>query len=224
MGVFEHFPYTNYHELNISWILRKLKELEEVIGTQIVDLVARAGVAENAQAISDLTDTVEANATTAHNEAAAAQTAAAAAQTTAETAQTSANSAASAASAAQSSANTANTALARRGVNIKSAFQINADIPATASGVDAFYDPYTHTVYGSLFLDATDSFNTAQPMFTITNVAYRPTETTIINGIVKTTSDVVFPFTGAVNTNGSINQTATASCKMAYFSFFYQVA
>ena len=94
MGVFEHFPYVNYHELNLSWILRKLKELEDVIGTQIVDLVARAGVAENAQAISDLTETVETNATTAHNEAAAAQS--------------TANSAANAASAAQTSANTAN--------------------------------------------------------------------------------------------------------------------
>lgn len=118
MGVFEHFPYTNYHELNISWILRKLKELEEVIGTQIVDLVARAGVAENAQAISDLTDTVEANATTAHNEAAAAQSAAATAQSAAnaaksaaDAAQSTADSALSAANTAQSGVNAINTAL-----------------------------------------------------------------------------------------------------------------
>ena len=74
MGVFEHFPYTNYHELNFSWILRKLKELEEVIGTQIVDLVARAGVAANAQSIHDLSDTVDANAVIAHNETVTAQT------------------------------------------------------------------------------------------------------------------------------------------------------
>ena len=102
MGVFEHFPYVNYHELNLSWILRKIKELEDVIGTQIVDIVARAGVAENAQAIADLTETVETVETTATN----AGSAASAAQTTANAAQSTANSAASAASAAQTNINT----------------------------------------------------------------------------------------------------------------------
>lgn len=28
MGVFEHFPYTNFHELNLDWILAKIKELD----------------------------------------------------------------------------------------------------------------------------------------------------------------------------------------------------
>ena len=76
MGVFEHFPYVNFHELNFTWILDKIKELEDVIATQIVDIVARAGVAANAQAINDLTATVNANAITAHNEADAAMQAA----------------------------------------------------------------------------------------------------------------------------------------------------
>lgn len=109
MGVFEHFPYVNYHELNLSWILRKLKELEDVIGTQIVDLVARSGVAENAQAISDLTETVETNATTAHNEASAAAEAAATADGKAVAAQTTANTANTKADTAI--ANTTNTVL-----------------------------------------------------------------------------------------------------------------
>ena len=98
MGVFEHFPYVNFHELNLSWIINKLKELEDVIGSQIVDIVARAGVAANAQAIQDLDtelsgvesdlttlgNTVTANATTAHNESQAALNAANAAQATAD--------------------------------------------------------------------------------------------------------------------------------------------
>lgn len=29
MGLFEHFPYTNFHELNVDWMLRKLKNLEQ---------------------------------------------------------------------------------------------------------------------------------------------------------------------------------------------------
>ena len=94
MGVFEHFPYVNFHELNLSWIINKLKELEDVIGSQIVDIVARAGVAANAQAISDLddrVDTVETTATAAGSAAIAAQNTADSAVTAAGTAQTTAD-------------------------------------------------------------------------------------------------------------------------------------
>lgn len=28
MGVFEHFPYTNFHDLNTDWILKIIKELD----------------------------------------------------------------------------------------------------------------------------------------------------------------------------------------------------
>lgn len=31
MGLFDHFPYTNFHELNITWLLEKVKELENTI-------------------------------------------------------------------------------------------------------------------------------------------------------------------------------------------------
>lgn len=27
MGLFEHFPYTNFHELNLDWILKTVKDL-----------------------------------------------------------------------------------------------------------------------------------------------------------------------------------------------------
>lgn len=29
MGMFEQFPYTNFHELNLDWILKKVKEFDE---------------------------------------------------------------------------------------------------------------------------------------------------------------------------------------------------
>lgn len=31
MGLFEQFPYTNFHELNLDWVLSKLKELDEKV-------------------------------------------------------------------------------------------------------------------------------------------------------------------------------------------------
>lgn len=31
MGLFDHFPYTNFHELNLSWLLDKVKELENTV-------------------------------------------------------------------------------------------------------------------------------------------------------------------------------------------------
>ncbi len=31
MGLFEHFPYTNFHELNLDWLIEKIKEIEENI-------------------------------------------------------------------------------------------------------------------------------------------------------------------------------------------------
>ena len=101
MGVFEHFPYVNFHELNLDWIVNRLKEVEQ---NTTVDTVARAGVAQNAQDISDLTTTVTNNATTAHNEALAAQN-------TANTANTTAGNAQSTATTANNTANAVQTAL-----------------------------------------------------------------------------------------------------------------
>ena len=31
MGMFDHFPYTNFHELNMDWILQALKEIEQTM-------------------------------------------------------------------------------------------------------------------------------------------------------------------------------------------------
>ena len=33
MGLFDHFPYTNLHELNLAWLLQTMKELETIIDT-----------------------------------------------------------------------------------------------------------------------------------------------------------------------------------------------
>lgn len=31
MGLFEHFPYTNFHELNLDWIIKEIKDLNEKV-------------------------------------------------------------------------------------------------------------------------------------------------------------------------------------------------
>lgn len=118
MGVFEHFPYVNFHQLNLDWIIAELNELKDVIDTHVVDLVARAGVAQNAQDIANLTTTVANNKTLAHNEALAASNAAGNAQTTANNAQATATAAQTTATNASNAATAASNAAATANNNI----------------------------------------------------------------------------------------------------------
>lgn len=43
-GTFEQFPYTNYHDLNLDWIIEALKELDQ----RVTDLEARVTALEEA--------------------------------------------------------------------------------------------------------------------------------------------------------------------------------
>ena len=57
MGLFENFPYTNFHELNLDWILHELKELE----TEITNFVAINSVKYANPIIWDITSQYETN-------------------------------------------------------------------------------------------------------------------------------------------------------------------
>lgn len=39
MGLFEQFPYTNFHELNLDWLLRIVKRLEKLSGKDLEDAI-----------------------------------------------------------------------------------------------------------------------------------------------------------------------------------------
>ena len=39
MPVFENFPYTNFHDLNLDWILNKVKELDEKVNGDFVAVI-----------------------------------------------------------------------------------------------------------------------------------------------------------------------------------------
>lgn len=91
MGVFEHFPYTNFHDINLDRILERTKEAEEAIGQTQAALDA---------AVSDMQS--------ASSDAAAALNAAGNAVSTAQTA---ANDAATAISNASSALTAANAAM-----------------------------------------------------------------------------------------------------------------
>mgnify|MGYP006912271414 CR=1 FL=1 len=39
--MFERFPYTNYNELNLDWIIKKVKELDELLHSKIDELIEK---------------------------------------------------------------------------------------------------------------------------------------------------------------------------------------
>lgn len=135
MGLFEHFPYTNFHELNLGWFLNKFKSLltewasyitifngirdeAEAAAEDAHEALSAAeiaqGAAENALAQANTTLTAANNAVTeAQTTLAGAEAALAgaeAAQAAAEAAQTAAETAQTGAEAAQTAAEAAQTA------------------------------------------------------------------------------------------------------------------
>lgn len=56
MGLFEHFPYTNLHDLNLDWILRKLKELETTLSGLVLHGVPAGGTAGQVLTKASATD------------------------------------------------------------------------------------------------------------------------------------------------------------------------
>ena len=67
MGVYENLPYTNFHELNLDWIVKKIKELEgktDQIDQAVTDAQTAAAQAEAAAfdlVPHDLKDTITVN-------------------------------------------------------------------------------------------------------------------------------------------------------------------
>lgn len=53
MGLFEQFPYSNFHELNLDWILQKIKELDEKVDS-IEDRILKEAKAYTDQQIAGL--------------------------------------------------------------------------------------------------------------------------------------------------------------------------
>lgn len=53
MGLFEQFPYSNFHELNLDWILQKIKELDEKVDS-IEDRILKQANAYTDQQIAGL--------------------------------------------------------------------------------------------------------------------------------------------------------------------------
>lgn len=46
MGLFSNFPYTNFHELNLNWIISKIKEIEQQIPEGLIG-IAKGGTGAN---------------------------------------------------------------------------------------------------------------------------------------------------------------------------------
>lgn len=167
MGLFEHFPYTNFHELNLGWFLNKFKSLltewasyisifngirdeAEAAAEDAQEALSAAetaqGAAENALAQANTTlaaaNTAVSEAQTTLAGAEAAQTAAEAAHTGAESALAAAEAAKNAAQAAETGAETAQTAAEAAQTAAENALREtviakNAAVDAAVDAVDA---------------------------------------------------------------------------------------
>ena len=104
MGLFNHFPYPDTHQLNLDWILDAVKTCVDKV-TELWTYVRDPGAGIQ-KALTD----AQAAATSAQTSATGAQASAANAQTSANDAQTSADDAQAAATTAQTSAQSAQTA------------------------------------------------------------------------------------------------------------------
>lgn len=40
-GSYEKFPYTNFHGLNLDWLLQKMQELEAKVDTEVMEEIRR---------------------------------------------------------------------------------------------------------------------------------------------------------------------------------------
>lgn len=73
MGVYEHFPYTNYHDLNIDWVLQTTKRLEAIaddldkeisdeVDAQLQEMIDDGTLSDiiNQQLLGDINDAVDA--------------------------------------------------------------------------------------------------------------------------------------------------------------------
>lgn len=62
MGIFEHFPYTNFHELNLDWLLNAVKKLDKKVEALtvaadpiVIKVTAGSTVAGTAKEVTDVT-------------------------------------------------------------------------------------------------------------------------------------------------------------------------
>lgn len=62
MGIFEQFPYTNFHELNLDWLLNAVKKLDKKVEALtvaadpiVIKVTARSTEAGTAKEVTDVT-------------------------------------------------------------------------------------------------------------------------------------------------------------------------
>lgn len=122
-----------------------------------------------------------------------------------------------------SSITSLNNSLTQRLIDISSSFVVNSSLNPTGYNVKAFYDPYTHSVRGSLFISTSSTFDTSVAIFTISNSAYRPSASVSIIGLI-TANNTRYPYNGNINSDGTVKQAASGICTGVWSTFEYNVA
>lgn len=208
MSLFEHVPYTNFHDLNLSWILKftnRVKgKLDEIDASVAAALAAQAGAEDAEAGAVDAKDAAEAAAAQAAGSATQAGQSATNAANSAIQAQQSATAAQTAAQQAAGSANTAQQAAQQAGTSGTSAQQAaqqaaqsatNAAGSATQAAGSAANAANSATAAGTSATNAANSATAAQQA-----AASVPSEAVILEKAFKQVLPLCFWTGGGVAT------------------------
>ncbi len=115
-----------------------------------------------------------------------------------------------------------NNSLTQRLIDISSQFTWNTSLSAVNKGVVAYYDPYTHSVRGSFYINVSSSFASTTHML-VAPSGYRPSSTSAWIGVLSTTTKDTNFYFGSILTDGKFTQSLTSVCMGVYGQFEYKI-
>lgn len=162
MGLFEHFPYTNFHDLNLDVILQRVKSAEAAAASSAEDAADSAAIAQG------LDDQIAAAVANSANAVSAASNAVSTANSAASNASTALSTANTAASNASTAVSTANTAASDAAIAKSDASSAVTEAAAAVNTANQALE-YTSAVFTKITANITDPDNVLISGYSITD-------------------------------------------------------